>query len=42
MKTAIIRDKKGEIVEIIEMIQEGDIDEYIAYDEEELEGDPYE
>jgi hypothetical protein len=38
IKTTIIRDKKGKILEVIE---EGDIDEYIAFDEE-IEGDPYE
>jgi hypothetical protein len=38
MKTTIIRDEKGRILEVIE---EGDIDEYIAYDEE-MEGEGYE
>lgn len=35
IKETIIRDKKGNIIEII---QEGDVDEYIAYDEM-VEGD---
>lgn len=37
IKTTIIRDKKGKILEVIE---EADFYEYIASDEEE-EGDPY-
>ena len=37
MIRTIKKNKKGEI----EIILDGDIDEYIAYDEEE-EGDPYE
>jgi hypothetical protein len=36
MKRTIKKNKKGKI----EIILDGDIDEYIAYDEEE-EGDPY-
>lgn len=38
MKKTIKQDKKGNIIEIV---LDGDIDEYLAYDEEE-EGDPYE
>ena len=38
MKRTIRKNKKGEI----EIILDGDIDEYIAYDEFCDEGDPYE
>ena len=37
IKTSVKRDKEGKL---LELVLDGDIDEYIAYDEE-MEGDPY-